>query len=100
MPTETQARSISESASSMGGAVSGHLPGLRRRNDSNIGFPIQASFGCGIQASMIILRSSRLTMSRMGLRPVGAKGGPAQPASVVVSSGHTAIIRRVDRSAS
>jgi len=41
----------------MGGAVSDHLPGLHRRNDSNIGFPIQAAFGCCIQASMIISKS-------------------------------------------
>lgn len=98
---ETPALSISASVSSMGGAVSDHLPGLQRRNDSNIGFPIQAGFGCCIQASMIILRCPRLMVDRgWGLRPVGAKGEPAQPVSVVVSSGHTAIIRRVDRSAS
>src|SRR6516162_3779259 len=54
IPTETLARSISASVSSIGGAVSDHLPGLQRRNDSNIGFSIQPTFGCCIQASMII----------------------------------------------
>ena len=52
-----------------GGAVSDHLPGLHRRNDSNIGLPIQSAFGCCIQASMIMWCCLRRTKDRACCAP-------------------------------